>query len=77
MNQDSDVGEAAPGIAQDQPYPLEDRLLGSLRRRQHLAGQPLFALLQNNIRKRAADIDGNPQIACHLCSRPCPEPARP
>ena len=74
-----DVAKAAPGVAQDQAYAVENRLFGPLRRRQQLARQPPPAILQHHIRKRAADIDGNAQILDHLCSRPlfpdrCPRP---
>ena len=70
VHEHSDVAEAAPGIGQDQPHTVENRLLGPLRRGQQLARQPLPALFQHHVRERAADVDGNAQIPDHLESRP-------
>ena len=47
-----------PGIRQDQPHSVENRLLGPLRRGQQLARQPSPTLLQHHVRERAVDIGG-------------------
>ena len=70
VHEHGDIAEAAPGIGQDQPHTVENRLLGPLRRGQQLARQPLPALFQHHVRERAADVDGNAQIPDHLQSRP-------
>ena len=66
----TDIAETLARITKDEAYPVENRLLRALRRRQQLARDPTAPLFQNHVRERAADVDGNTQIVDHLGYRP-------
>ena len=70
VHEDLDIAEPAARVGQDQAHTVQDGLFGSLRRRQQLASQPPRTLLEDDIRERAADVDGNTQILDHCCSKP-------
>ena len=62
MNEDVDVADMGTRVSENETHPVEHRLLGPLRRRQHLAGFARLAHVQHDIRERAADIDGKPHF---------------
>ena len=72
MNEDVDVADVRARIGQNETHAVQHRLLGPLRRRQHLAGPANLPHLQHDIRERAADIDGKPHLGTVKHSKsPC------
>ena len=66
MDENRDVGEALARIPKNETHAVQDRLLRALGCRQQLARYPTVSFFQHDIRERAADVDGNAQIADHL-----------
>ena len=57
-----DIGEAKRCFGKHMPHAGNDSLLGRPRRGQHFGGNELFASLQDDIGKSAADISCNPDL---------------
>jgi hypothetical protein len=62
VNEDVDVADMGARIGENETHPVQHRLFGPLRRRQHLARLAHLAHVQNDVGERATDIDGKPHL---------------
>ena len=62
VNKDVDVADVGAGVGQNETHPVQHRLLGTSRRRQHLARFAVLPDVQHDIRERTSDIHGQPYL---------------
>ncbi|MEY9729265.1 hypothetical protein ABIA07_005166 [Bradyrhizobium yuanmingense] len=62
MDEDVDIADMRACIGKNEPHAVQHRLLGALRRRQHLAGFAVLSHVQHDVGERATDINGKPHL---------------